>query len=287
MSTSITVAFVKSYTDDVKDAFQRQGSLLLNTVRYEPNVVGSTHTFYRIGKGTATTKARHGKITPMNQTHNALEATLVDFYAGDWVDKLDENKISINERQALARGGAFALGRKIDEQIITALDSTTEATVSWTVTSEAAVRNALIEMAEALWANDVPNDGMAFGLLTPRSWSRAMTVEEFSDSDYIGMENLPFRDGPATNVRMKSWNGINWMMHTGLPGTGTSSADNFVFHQTAVGYASGQEISADITWHGDHAAHFVNHMMSGGCVLIEDAGVIRGTANDETALSTS
>jgi hypothetical protein len=285
MSTSITAAFVKSYEDDVKDEFQRMGSLLLNTVRYEPNVVGSSHTFYRIGTGTATTKARHGTVTPMNQTHNALEATLVDFYAGDWVDKLDENKISINEREALARGGANALGRKIDEQIIEQFDTTTQTTVTWTVTSAAAVRNALIEMAEGLWANDVSNDGMAFGLLTPRSWSRAMTVEEFSSSEYVGNDNLPFKDGPASNTRMKYWNGIYWMMHTGLPGKGTATADNFVYHQTAIGYASGQEITADITWHGDRVSHFVNNMMSGGSVLIEDAGVIRGTADDTTAIS--
>jgi hypothetical protein len=287
MSTSITVAFVKSYADDVKDAFQRQGSQLLNTVRYEPNVVGSTHTFFRIGKGTATTKARHGKVTPMNQTHNALEATLVDFYAGDWVDKLDENAISINERQALARGGAMALGRKIDEQITDAMDGTTETAISWTVTSATAVENALIEMAEALWANDVPNDGMAFGLLTPRSWSRAMKVESFASSDFIGSDNLPFRDGPASNMRMKSWNGINWMMHTGLPGSGTGTAKNFVYHQTAIGYASGQDVTAEITYNGEHVAHFVNHFMKGGCVLIEDAGVIEGTADDTANIATS
>jgi hypothetical protein len=57
----------------------------------------------------------------MNQTHTAHEATLADFYAGDWVDKLDEAKINIDERDAIATSGAFALGRKVDSQIDTLL----------------------------------------------------------------------------------------------------------------------------------------------------------------------
>src|SRR3546814_3503817 len=72
----------------------------------------------------ATTKARHGTITPMNQTHTAPSCTLADFYAGDWVDRLDEAKTMINERDKLASGGAMAPGRKVDDQITTVLDPT-------------------------------------------------------------------------------------------------------------------------------------------------------------------
>ena len=35
------------------------------------------------------------------------------------------------------------------------------------------------------------------------------------------------------------------------------------------------EISTDITWHGDRAAHFVNTMMSQGAVLVADTGLVR------------
>ena len=114
MSTQIDNSFVKQYEADAHDAFQRQGSKILNTVRHKPGVKGSSTTFQRIGTGTATTKARHGVITPMNQDHTAIECALSDFYAGDWVDKLDELKTNIDERGAVAKGGAWALGRKVD-----------------------------------------------------------------------------------------------------------------------------------------------------------------------------
>lgn len=269
--------------------------MLLNAVRYKPNVQGSSTTFQKIGTGTATTKARHGTITPMNQTHTAIECTLADFYAGDWVDKLDEAKVNINEKDALARGGAMALGRKIDDQITTALDATTESTVTITVTSVANIRKGALELVEALWDNDVPNDGENYGALTPRCSSQFQLMEEYSSADYVGFDGQPYKQGMPVG-RWKDWNGVKWTVHTGLPGRGTATAKVFVWNKQAIGYASAKSagnvagrsaVSADITWHGDRAAHFVNHMMSGGAALIDTTGVIEGNLNDTTAIATT
>lgn len=294
MSTSIDTAFVTSYESKVHEVFQRQGSYLKDAVRVKDNVVGSTATFQKIGKGMATTKARHGTITPMNQTHTAPSCTLADFYAGDWVDKLDEAKININERDAIASGGAKALGRKVDDQITTVLDTTTQSTVTLTVTSKATVLATAIEFAEAAWANDVDNDGQVYAVVTPRMWSQLMTLDQFSRSEYVGTDGEVFRTGPAIGkAKWKDWMGVKWKMQTGLPGAGTATAKCFLWHKMAVGYAVAQSagniagneaVAADITWHGDRAAHFVNHMMSGQAVLIDDTGVIEGNLNDTTAI---
>jgi Phage capsid protein len=297
MSTTIDQAFIRQYEAEVHAVFQRRGGLLRPTVRVKDGVVGSSTTFQKIGTGIATVKARHGVITPMNQTHTALECTLADFYAGDWVDRLDEAKTNIDERMALAQGGAWALGRKVDDQIITALDATSQTAVTITVTSSAAVRNGLILGVEALDANDVPNDGMRFGLLTPRLWAYAMTVQQFASADFIGPNGLPYTEG-APIGRWKDFMGVKWTVHTGLPGIEGNSGKGFVYHKTAVGYATGAHpgnmasqtgsaVSADITWHGDRAAHFVNHCMSGGAKLIDDTGVIELNFDDNEALPTS
>ena len=295
MSTTIDQAFVRQYEKDVHHIFQRQGSLLLNAVRYKPDVVGSSTTFQKIAAGTATTKARHGTITPMNQTHTAIECTLSDFYAGDWVDKLDEAKTNIDEKMALAKGGAMALGRKIDDQITTALDSTSETTVTITVTSKAAIEGSMLEFVEGVFDNDVPNDGEVYAAVTPRCWSQFQTVDTFNSADYVGYDGLPLKDGMPVG-RWIQWMGVKWTMHTGLPGKGTSTAKVFCWHKSAVGYASAKaagnvagrsSVAADITWHGDRAAHFVNHMMSGGACLIDTTGVIEGNLNDTTAIATS
>ena len=292
MSTSITTAFITAYESRVHLVFQRMGTVLLQAVRWKRNVVGLTAVFQIIGTGSATTKARHGTITPMNQTHSTATATLADFYAGDWVDALDEAKINIDERDALARSGAFALGRKIDSQIFTAMTGSNSGTTTWTVTTEKNVRAALLTMVQTLYSNDVPNDGQLFGALSPVQWAMAMTVEEFKNSDYVTASGLPFTEG-APVARYKEWMGVKWTMHTGVINAGAANAEPFVWHKTAVGYASGTHpknfanrgsIVADITWHGDRAAHFINHMMSGGAVVIEAAGIRQGDVDDTASL---
>ena len=294
MSTSIDQAFIKQYEKKVHLVFQRTGSYLRNTVRFRPNILGSTTTFQKIGTGTATTKARHGTITPMNQTHTAHEATLVDFYAGDWVDKLDEAKINIDERDALATSGAFALGRKVDSQIDTLLAAENTNNVTIVVTSSAAVRAGLLQMAANLYEGDVPNDGQVYGALSAVMWSRAMAITDFSSSDFIGSTGLPFVQGVPTGGRFKDWMGVKWIMHTGLTGAGTTTANSYVWHKSSIGYAAGKfagnvagnnSVSADITWHGDRAAHFVNHMMSGGGVTIDGTGIIEGQSDDNVAIA--
>ena len=297
MSTTIDQAFITSYESRVHEVFQRKGSYLKSAVRVKDGVVGSTAVFQKIGKGTATTKARHGTITPMNQAHTAHPVTLADFYAGDWVDKLDEAKININERDVIASGGAMALGRKCDDQITTVLDTTSQAVVTLTVTSKPAVLATALEFAEAAWDNDVPNDGEVYCVVTPRYWSQLMTVEPFANSDYVGSDGQSFRSGAMIGpAKWKEWMGVKWKMQTGLPGAGTATAKVFMWHKSAVGYAVAQSagnvagnasVSADITWHGDRAAHFVNHMMSGNAVMIDDTGVIEGNLDDTTAIATS
>jgi len=295
MSTSITTSFITDYEADVHLIFQRFGTMILNAVRWKRDVVGSTAVFQTIAAGTATTKARHGTITPMNQTHSAPSATLADFYAGDWVDALDEAKINIDERMALARSGAAALGRKIDDQLFTTMTATTQSTITWTVTTSNNIRNGMLAMVEALYANDVPNDGQLYGAMTSQQWAFAMTVQEFARADWVGPNGLPFTEG-APIGRWKEYMGVKWTMHTGLPNAGVANAEPFVWHKMAVGYASGKhpknfanrgEIVADITWHGDRAAHFINHMMSGGSILIDDTGVIQGDVDDTAAIPTT
>ena len=299
MSTSINTAFITQYERDVHDVFQRDGSVLKPTVRYKSDVVGSVATFQKIGTGVATTKARHGTITPMNQTHTAISTTLADFYAGDWVDKLDEAKINIDERMAIARGGAKALGRKVDSQIFTTLDSTTATTVSFTVSSSAAVRNGLLGMIQTLISADAYDPGNMYGVMSPKLWAMASTIQEFASSDYVGIDGLPYKGGAAVG-NYKRWAQVLWTVHSGNPGVGTSTSKVFVWNKTAVGYAAGKtpanlagtmsgetSIGADITWHGDRAAHFVNHAMSGNSVMIDDGGVIEGNLDDTAAIPTS
>ena len=289
MSTTITTAFVRQYETEVHHLFQRMGGLLRTAVRAKSNVVGESTTFQKIGTGAASTKARHGVITPMNVEHTNVTCTIADFYAGDWVDRLDEAKVNIDERMALAQAGAWALGRKVDDQILTAMDGTSQSTVTLSLTSKGAAETSFLEWVRKLDLNDVPNDGYRYAVVTPFAWSLLMKINSFAVSDYVNYEGLPFKEG-ASIMKWKDWLGVKWCVHNGISGVGTATAKCMMWHKRAVGYASGAHpmnaaeqtnaIMADITWHGDRASHFVNHWMSGGACLIEDNGVIEANIND-------
>lgn len=143
MTESVINSFVREFQTNVHVAYQRKGSKLRPTLRQKSDVKGSSTTFQKVGKGTAATKARHGKVPVMNVDHTPIECTLADYYAGDWVDRLDELKVNIDEQKVQADAGAYALGRKTDQLVIDVLDGSTNYALDGTtaLTKTGAVRN--------------------------------------------------------------------------------------------------------------------------------------------------
>lgn len=268
MSTTLDNAFIKQFQSEVHEAYQRQGSKLRSTVRNINNVNGATAVFQKVGRGTAATKSTHGMVPVMNLAHSAIEVTLQDFYAGDWVDRLDELKVNIDERQVIANAGAYALGRKTDELVITALASVGggqeigDNNVGLTLSK-------VLEAFEKLGAADVPDDGERYAVVGWKQWSELLQIEEFVSADYVGPDEMPF----SNITQAKRWLGTLWLPHAGLP-VASDIRSCFWYHKTAIGHAAGSDVQTDITWHGDRAAHFVNNMMSQGAALIDATGVV-------------
>ncbi|CAA7621174.1 phage capsid protein [Magnetospirillum sp. UT-4] len=265
MSTSIINAFSKQYGDQVHVAYQRQGTKLRNTVRQRNNVKGAIAVFQKVGKGSASTKARHGKVPVMNVDHTPVECQLYDYYAGDWVDRLDEIKADVDEQKVLTDAGAYALGRKTDEIIIAELDKSTNYALDGTT---GLTKAKVLEAMEMLGNADVPDDGQRTAVVGWSQWAELLQIPEFADADFVGDKDLPWKGTQA-----KNWLGTLWMPHSGLTKSG-SVRYCYWYHKTAIGHACGAEVKSEITYHGDRAAWFVNNMMSQGSVLIDPTGVV-------------
>lgn len=272
MAFDIDQSFTRQFESEVHEAYQRQGSKLRNGVRVKTGIVGKSTTFQKVGTGTATQKPRHGAIVPMNVEHAPVECILQDWYAGDWVDRLDELKIQHDERQVVANAGAYALGRKTDELITKALDN-----VSGTGINLSAVDiDSLTKWVTDLGARDVPiRAGEVFAAVSWPVWNKLLKLPQFVSADYVG-EDLPYK---VATMEAKLWLDVIWVPFSGLSG-GSTARKCHIWHRTAVGHASGADVSTDITWHGDHAAHFVNSMMSQGAVLIDANGVETRNVNE-------
>lgn len=276
MSTTVSNAFVSQYVEMVHQAYQAQGSKMRQTVRLQTEVEGSKCVFQKVGKGAAGKKTRHGNVPLMNLDHSNVSCTLSDWYAAEYIDKLDELKDKSDEKQVAANAGAWALGRKIDELLITKLDGATN------VVAEAAAgltKDKILQAFGTLNANDVPDDGHRFAVVGPHQWNELLNIQEFKSSDYAG-EQYAWLKGTES----RTWLGITWMFHTGLPLDEAGMRKCYIYHRNAAGLAEGQKVQAFVDWVPEKAAHLVDHMLSAGACLIDPDGVVEIQCDDDAAI---
>lgn len=276
----ISASFVRQYEAEVHMAYQQGGSMLRPTVRTKSGIVGMSTTFSRIGKGEATQKGRHDDVDPMDVDHSQVTATLEDWYAPAYVDKLDEYKIKHDERHALSQTGAHAIGRKVDSLIVAAA---TAAAVGGNVVGDGTTLLTLDNALEAFAvfnATEVPDDGQRYAVVGPRQWNALLKIDQFAKSDYVGTE-YPFLKGREA----KRWLNIIWMMHNGLTTTGTgatAATKCLIYHKTALGLAEGGSgITAEINYVPQKVAHLCNNMISCGAVAIDPSGIVCLWAKDK------
>ena len=264
MASSITNAFITQFEAEVHMAYQRMGSKLKNLVRTVNGVSGSTVKFQKVAKGTANTKARHAEVVAMDLAHTAVSATLTDYYAADYVDKLDELKVNIDERQVVAQSSAYALGRKTDEVLIAVLDAATSiaANVSSSATGMTLIKAK--NMMEVFNGNDVPDDNQRYWVVGPKQWSDLLSVDQFSRVEYVGPNDLPFPSG----FTAKRWMGFLFFVHSGLSLSG-SDRKNLAFHKSAIGLGIGSDVRTEVNYIPEKVSHLITSMLSLGSVEID------------------
>ena len=268
MANTIDQAFIKQFETEVHMAYQRMGSKLRNTVR-SSNVSGSVARFQVIGKGAANTKARNGDVTAMELVHTNVEATMADFYAPEYIDKLDELKININERQAVAQSAA-ALGRKTDEILITAMDAGANSTQIHD-TGSALEKADLLTLFSTFGAEDIPEDGQRYLAMSPAGFADLFAINEFASSDYVGPQNLPFAGG----MTMKEFLGFKIFSTSAVAG-----GKNFAYHTSAVGLGINADVQTEVNYVPQKVSHLATSMMSMGAVVIDDDGVFEVLDNN-------
>ena len=267
MALTVDVAFIRQFESEVHMAYQRMGSKLKGMARTK-QVTGSQTTFQRVGRGAASQKSRHGNVPVMNIDHTNVSVTLQDFYAADYVDKLDELKINIDERSVVSQNAAAALGRRSDELLVTAL--MTSSNVITEGGTDGLTLTKINTVFEYFGGNDVPDDGQRYFVVSPAAWVDLLTIPAFSNADYIGSDNLPYKGGMVA----KQWMGFTWTTFSGLTIASTIRTC-LSWHMTSVGFATGQDVTTEINYVPEKAAHLITAMMSQGAVLIDTIGAYR------------
>ena len=176
MSFQVDAAYVNQYRNNVSMLVQQKGSRLRPFVRVEPQ--NSEFEFYdRIGATDAVEITGRHQDTPLVSTpHDRRRVSLRDFDWADLIDRQDKLKMLIDPTSAYAMNAVFAMGRKMDDLIISSAFDTAytgkngTSTVSFPAANQVAV-------------NYVESGSAANGNLTIGKLRRAKEILDAYDND--------------------------------------------------------------------------------------------------------
>jgi len=120
MSTQITTAFVNQFSANVQMLSQQMGSLLRNAVDTE-SVNGEKAFFDQVGQAAAVLRTSRHADTPLVETpHTRRMVTMSDYEYADLIDDSDKVRLLVDPTSTYSRAAAAAMGRAMDDVIITA-----------------------------------------------------------------------------------------------------------------------------------------------------------------------
>lgn len=212
MSFEITTAFVQQYGSTVEHLVQQKGSRLRDAVMLETGITGKTAYFDQVGSVSARKVTnRHGD-SPLNSTpHARRRVAMFDYDTGDLIDDLDKLKTLIDPTNAYTMAHAWAMGRAIDDEIISAMTGTAytgesgSTAVTFPSSQQVAVDSwdfgtgsgnagltisKLIEAKNVLGGNDVDPDEEMYLACTQRQLSDLLQTTEATSSDYNSVKTL-------------------------------------------------------------------------------------------------
>ncbi len=194
----ITTAFVKQFGTTFDLLSQQKGSRLQHAVRLETGAFGEEEYFDQYGSDTASVKvSRNVDVEYAADDYNRRRVSFQDIFWAKLIDKEDKLAMLIDPTSGLALAGAYAIGRKIDDLIITAFSSDTAKTgkaggtdTIFTVANKVAIGTTgltldkLLEAKELLDAADVDPDEERYFALAASQVNDLLNMTEVKSMDY-------------------------------------------------------------------------------------------------------
>jgi hypothetical protein len=270
MSVNLSPVAVTEFDSMVKHAYQN-ASLLRNAVTVRNNVVGDTYKFRSMGKGTASARGTtQTDVTPMNVQHDLITATLANYVAPEYTDIFDQAEVNFDEKQELAKTIAGALGRRLDDIVISAMDAATPAaTVGDGATALAATD--LIDAKVELVKGGVGSADL-YCAISGAGLAGLLADEKVSSADYQNVKAL-------VNGEINTFAGFNVIViedrTVGGLTTTTDVTAGYAFAKDAIGLAIGVDNKTTIDYVPEKVSYLCNGMLKAGAAVRDTAGLIQ------------
>ncbi len=288
MSNQITTAFVQQYSSNVQMLSQQMGSYLRGAVDVE-SVVGKNAFFDQVGKTTAQLRtSRHADTPQLDTPHSRRRVSLADYEWADLIDNADKVRLLIDPTSSYAKAAAAAMGRAMDDVVISALGGTAFSgeTGSTSVSLPSGQRPfttsqgndaagglsiaKLLEAKKILDLNDVDPSIQRYFLCGPNQISNLLGTTQITSSDFNTVKAL-------AQGQVDSFLGFKFIVSNRLKFDATNTDDRlcYAFTQDAIKLAIGQDVLARIDERADKSySTQVYYAMSIGATRMEEEKVV-------------
>ncbi len=269
MSQNLSAVAQEQFDTEVKHAYQGRKTLR-ECVKTRNNVVGDKYDFRLMGKGVATVRTgSSADVVPMDIGHSLKPAVMADYEAPEYTDIYDKATVNFDEVTELAETIAGAMGRRDDQSIIDALDTSTTTAVG---NGAAALDLAAITAAaQALNKVESPMEDRYF-VVDEKGLNDLLNDTGITSADYNSVRLLMSGD-------IDSFMGFKWKIigsgrvEGGLPFV-TTVRTGFAFHKSAIGHAVGIDMNTRVDWVAHKASWLSLGMWKAGSVAIDIEGII-------------
>tara|TARA_R100001594_G_scaffold89899_3_gene124405 strand:- start:10339 stop:11202 length:864 start_codon:yes stop_codon:yes gene_type:complete len=287
MSINITTAFVNQFSSNVSLLSQQMGSRMRTAVS-EESVTGEKAFFDQVGSAAAVKKtSRHGDTPTMDTPHSRRMVSIDTYEWADLIDDADKVRMLIDPTSTYARAAAAAMGRAMDDAIITAATGTSKTGASGGTSTtlpagqQIAHGSADLTIAKLLSAkklfddNDVDPSIPRYIAVAPAQIEALLGTTQVTSSDFNTVKAL------ATG-QVDTFMGFKFIVSTRL-----SVASNirtcFAWAEDGIKLAVGKDIMAEIERRADKSyATQVFYCATFGATRMEEDKVVQISC-DESA----
>ena len=290
MSNQITTAFVQQYGSNVQMLSQQMGSRLREAVDVE-SITGKNAYFDQVGSVTAQVRtSRHSSTPQIDTPHSRRRVSLADYEWADLIDDADKVRMLIDPTSSYAKAAAAAMGRAMDDVIITALGGTAYTgetggtSVALPSTQKFATSNQsdgltvakLLDAKKKMDLADVDPSIPRYIVCGATQISDLLNTTEVKSSDFNTVKAL-------AQGQIDSYLGFKFIMSNRLSFDASNTDDRLVFAFTkdAIKLAIGKDITARISERDDKSySTQVYYCMAIGATRMEEEKVVQIPCNE-------
>jgi len=240
MTDTNNVIYAQQYSENIMALAQQGASKLWPTVYQKTNVRGKNFFQDQIGEWNMAAKVGRNPVTPSSDPALARRmAPMVAFHDAVLLDRSDELKVISDPRSSYTMAAGKAIGRQIDDEIITSLGAaastgeTGSTSTALPSSQQIAHGSAGLTFAKVREASKKLNNADVevedrFFVTSPAGIEDLLSITEATSSDYNTLRAI--QDG---QFHGKTWMGFQWIMSTRLA-VESNIRDCYAFHKYGI-----------------------------------------------------